>query len=498
MTVEPTMHNRAVVVLDTGKTVAKLSLWDANGRALERHSRANERIDAGDYTALDAQGIADWMARTLREFAALADVGAIIPVSHGAAAAVVGDGGLRCPPLDYEQAIPAAIRADYLRQRDAFAATGSPALPDGLNLGLQLFWLQHLHPRLLEGDALIMPWAQYWSWLLCGVAASEITSLGCHTDLWQPLARAPSRLAVAQGWAQKLAPLRRAGEMLGPLAPQWVARTGLPADVRVYCGLHDSNAALYAARGFPEIAQREATVVSTGTWFVAMRSLPVEAAQDIAQGIAPDIASEIAALNERRDCLLNIDVHGRAVPSARFMGGREIEILTGVDTRQVDIAPDQSRLLAAVDAVLESGAMLLPTFAPGVGPFPDAQGRWIDPPTDEAQLRAAVCLYIACVLDEVLQLLGTRERVLIEGRFARADVLVRALATLRPELEIYIARYHSDVSYGALRLLHPHVVPPEGLLRVAPLDVNLEHFRHYSNQWQRAVQHAINPSPEGT
>ena len=487
------MHNRAVVVLDTGKTVAKLSLWDATGCVIARRSRANERIDAGDYTALDALGIADWLAETLRDFAALADVGAIIPVSHGAAAAIVGDGHLRCPPLDYEQAIPAAIRADYNRQRDAFSATGSPALPAGLNLGLQLYWLQHLHPRLLDGDAIIMPWAQYWSWLLCGVAASEITSLGCHTDLWQPLANAPSRLAVAHGWAQRLAPLRRAGDLLGTLTPHWVAQTGLPADVQVYCGLHDSNAALYAARGFPEIAQREATVVSTGTWFVAMRSLPERAAQDIAR----DIAQDIAALDERRDCLLNIDVNGRAVPSARFMGGREIEVLTGVDTRQVDIAPDQSRLLAAVAAVLQSGAKVLPTFAPDVGPFPRAQGRWLHMPKDELQQRAAVCLYIACVLNEVVQLLGTRERVLIEGRFARAEVLVRALATLRPDLEVYIARYDSDVSYGALRLIHPHIVPPEGLLRVAPLDVDLEHFRNYCNRWQRAVQTAIESSREG-
>jgi sugar (pentulose or hexulose) kinase len=486
------MQNRTVVVIDIGKTVAKLSLWDATGRAIARRSRANERIDAGDYTALDALGIADWIAEVLREFAALADVGAIIPVSHGAAAAVVRDGRLACPPLDYEQDIPAAIRADYHGQRDAFSATGSPALPAGLNLGLQLFWLQHLHPQLLDGDALIMPWAQYWSWLLCGVAASEVTSLGCHTDLWQPLAQAPSQLAVARGWAQRLAPLRRAGELLGPLAPDWVARTGLPADVQVYCGLHDSNAALHAARGFPEIAQREATVVSTGTWFVAMRSPSADAARvDV-------VAQDIAALDERRDCLLNIDVNGRAVPSARFMGGREIEILSGVDTRQVDIAPDQSQLLASVGAVLESCAMVLPTFAPGVGPFPDAQGRWLHLPTDESQRRAAVCLYIACVLNEVLQLLGTRERVLIEGRFARAEVIVRALATLRPDLEIHVARFHSDVSYGALRLIHPHIVPPEGLLRVAPLDVNPEHFRNYHQRWQCELHPAIHPSQEGT
>ena len=35
---------------------------------------------------------------------------------------------------------------------------------------------------------------------------------------------------------------------------------------------------------------------------------------------------------------------GKPIPSARFMGGREIETLIGLDTRQIDIAPDQPAL----------------------------------------------------------------------------------------------------------------------------------------------------------
>ncbi len=69
----------------------------------------------------------------------------------------------------------------------------------------------------------ILPWAQYWSWLLSGVAASEVTSLGCHTDLWNPLTGEASALAERRGWAARLAPLRGAGDILGTLTPAWVA-----------------------------------------------------------------------------------------------------------------------------------------------------------------------------------------------------------------------------------------------------------------------------------
>lgn len=466
------MKGRATIVLDVGKTLAKLSLWSSEGALIERRVRANARIDTGAYAALDAAGIEAWVAEVLRDFAKLADVGAIVPVGHGAAAAIVRGGRLACPPLDYEDAMPAGLRDTYKAERDAFTDTGSPLLPDGLNLGAQLFRLEALDPELAQGTQ-ILPWAQYWSWLLSGVAASEMTSLGCHTDLWNPLTGTPSKLAERRGWAQRLAPVRGAGDILGTLTPAWAQRTGLPADTEIHCGLHDSNAALLAARGFAEIADTESTVLSTGTWFVAMRS-PKDAA-----------SMDISRLDEDRDCLINVDAYGKPIPSARFMGGREIETLIGLDTRQIDIAPDQPALLAALPDVLATGAMVLPSFASGFGPFPHGRGRWIAKPDDPAARRAAVSLYAALVADASLGLIGTQERLLIEGRFAEGQVFVRALAALRPDLRLYTGKAHNDVSYGALRLLDAALPPAEPLELVTPLDVDLSPYR---DRWRQEIE----------
>ena len=464
------MADDLTVVLDVGKTLTKLSLWDRSAMMLAREVRPNQRIDAGAYTALDAVGIEAWAAGVLKDFATRGRITGIVPVAHGAALAVLRDGKLACPPPDYEEPIPQGIRAAYELDRDDFAATGSPALPDGLNCGVQLAWLETLHPGLLTPGATIVTWAQYWAWVFSGVAATEVTSLGCHSDLWRPFDAAPSRLTVARSWAERLAPLRLAGDVLGTLRPAWVERAGLPADTKVYCGLHDSNAALLAARGFPEIADHESTVLSTGTWFVAMRSP--------ARGSEVDIG----LLAEARDCLVNVDAYATPIPSARFMGGREVEILSGVDTRRIDIKPDQPALVAAVPHIVATGARALPTFTPGVGPFPQGRGRWIDMPTDHFDRRTAVCLYAALVANTSLDLIGARERIVVEGRFAEAEVFVRALAALRPRDQIYVSNAQHDVSYGALRLLDPGLKALSSLEPVQPLRTDL---RAYAGQWHR-------------
>jgi sugar (pentulose or hexulose) kinase len=455
-----------IVVLDVGKTTSKLSLWDRGGALLARETRRNAQVDAGPYPALDAGGIEAWLMGALAGFAGRGRISDIIPVAHGAALAVIRGGKLALAPPDYEAAVPDDVRAAYAAERDAFSLTGSPLLPQGLNAGAQLARLEAIEPGLLSGDALILTWPQYWSWLLSGVAATEVTSLGCHTDLWRPMQSAPSGLAERRGWAARFAPLRGAGEALGQILPEWARRTGLAADVRIHCGLHDSNAALLAGRALAGAGEGDFTVLSTGTWFIAMRSPAGQADVDLAD------------LREDRDCLVNVDVHGRPVPSARFMGGREAELLAG----PLDEAAHQAAILAAIPEVFGTGARALPSFAPGVGPFPDRQGRWIDPPADPDARRAAACLYLALVADASLGLIGARGRILIEGRFAGAEAFVRALKSLRPRDRVLVSGVEHDVSYGALRLVEPDAPAAATPAEAPPLEADIT---GYAARWRR-------------
>ena len=197
------VNDGCTIVLDVGKTNAKASLWDAAGRRMAHVSRANVPQQAAGYQALDVGGIDAWLIESLKEFGQHAVVSHIVPVGHGAAAVLLQEGRVYAAPMDYEDDSSAADRADYGAQRDSFAVTGSPVLPGGLNLGMQLHRLEKLRGAL-PPNVSIVPWPQYWAWRLCGVAASELSSLGCHTDLWQPLVRSFSPLAVRRGWAARM------------------------------------------------------------------------------------------------------------------------------------------------------------------------------------------------------------------------------------------------------------------------------------------------------
>jgi len=457
------------IVLDVGKSFSKATLWDERGVCVRQRSRHNRSLTVGAYQALDAESIQVWLKAVLAQYASLGPIEAIIPVAHGAGAALVRNGRLQAAPIDYEWAGVEGHRAVYRDECDPFAVTGSPALPAGLNLGLQLHWLDSLQSSSLSSSQ-ILPWAQYWAWVLCGVAASEMSSLGCHTDLWRPFDRAPSELAVRRGWAERLAPLRPANTPLGTLSWEWALHTGLSPAVTVYCGSHDSNAALLAARSHREIEGHDATLLATGTWFIAMRA-----------SMQPDAGQ---VLPERRDCLVNVDVSGTPVASSRFMGGREIEMLLGADAPQSDARYAATHIEHAMRAV-EAGTMILPSLVRGAGPFPNATSRWVGTRQDGNDAVARAHLYAALVADVSLDLIGCSDTLVIDGRFSGAPVFAQSLARLRPATRVFIGNDENGVARGALHLATGAKADSAALERVSPLPVDLTEYRA---RWRESAE----------
>ena len=72
---------------------------------------------------------------------------------------------------------------------------------------------------------------------------------------------------------------------------------------------------------------------------------------------------------------------------------------------------------------------------------------------------------------------SAQHHLLIEGRFAGAQVFVRALAALRPDLAVHVAPDGLDASFGALRAIDPSLQLSVPLQRVEPLLQDLQALR---------------------
>ncbi len=417
------------LVLDIGKSHAKLLMIDMQGEVVVREGRANRSVvSALGYPALDVAGLAQWITGTLQGRAETRRCTRAIASTHGAAFVALGEQGLAWEPIDYEFDGVSAFDEAYQARRDGFDATLAPDLPAGLNAARQLHWLQHAHPQAWARTWVLLPYAQYWAWWLSGVAASEVSSLGCHTQLWRPLEARFSDVAQNQGWAARFAPLQPAWQVLGPVQPERARTTGLPVRCQVHVGVHDSNACL--ARHLH--GGERTTLVSTGTWIVAM---------------APGAST--AALDPQRDMLANVSVRGETVPTARFMGGRELEALCA------GASPALASLPGLAD-LLRQQVQALPTFAGQGGPFAGAPGTVlragvpIDPATalDAGQRASLAALYCAQVTAFLLARLDAPGPVVIDGPFADNAVYRHVLAALRPPGSV---RVGTDAVEGTAR-----------------------------------------------
>ena len=448
----------ATVILDIGKTNVKLVLLDAAGLVLAEQRIANSIVDTAPYPHHDTERIWDWMLSTLRGFARIARVGAIVPVTHGATAALVDGDGLVLPVLDYESALPEQIDGRYAEVRPPFAQTCSPALPAGLNLGRQLVWLAQTYPAEFARTRHILMYPQYWAWRLSGVAAGEVTSLGCHTDLWDTHAQAYSSLVTAMSWSGLLPPLAPASASLGTLLPALAAQTGLPADCEIVCGIHDSNASLLRYLG-----NSAATVLSTGTWLIAAA-----------------FGTALEQLDEDADMLANTSALGQPVACVRFMGGREFGVIAGADP--VPCA------LADIEQLIAQGSFALPCFAESGGPFSGRTGSMAGPATSSAEQRYALAtLYCVLMTDYCLDALAAAGPVIIEGSFTGNPHFAALLAALRPGQAISQSADTSGTTCGGW-LLHrgtvgespDNVAPP---CIVAPFG-RADALAAYRNRWR--------------
>ena len=465
----------SVAVLDIGKTNVKLSAASPNGTVFETTSLPNIVKDGPPWRHHDLGQLGDWIFENLSAVAHRHPIRSIVCSGHGSGGVLTsvdpeeGD-GTALPMIDYEQPLPADVREGYAPQSGSFFDRGSAIMMAATHQARQLYWMERERPEAVAGARWFLGVPQYWAWRLSGVAVSERTYLGAQSHLWNAAERCWTPIVEERGWRRLMPPFANAWDIIGTINPALAARYGLPTDIGILAGGHDSslNHYRYQAAGLKDFS-----LVSTGTWIVGLSD-----------------TTPLAALDERRGMTCNSDVHGEPLGGVLTMGGREFTQVAGPDAPQGDIELD-----AAIRLVTQ-GTMALPSFGHDDGLFPGSagKGRYLgSAPADPAERKALAVLYGALLTTECAAALGSSRLLVLDGSFLRDPLYAAFVAAMLPGREILFNLDTVGVTSGAALLAgHADRREPAPIHLTAPrgLGAFASTLAAYATLWRSRVRTA--------
>ena len=183
------MSISVIAVFDVGRTNKKIFLFDETYHIqYEKETHLIETKDEDGFECQDVFALASWVKESFQEIATLSvfNIKAIAISAHGASFVNINAQGEPVTPLyDYLKPFPTYLQNQFYSTygNDLPKVSASPALGN-LNSALQLFRLRHEKPETFEKISYALHLPQYISYLLTGKIKSDITSIGCHTHLW--------------------------------------------------------------------------------------------------------------------------------------------------------------------------------------------------------------------------------------------------------------------------------------------------------------------------
>lgn len=260
------MFKRVIAVFDIGKTNKKLLLLDEDYQVIfEKTARLEETKDEDGYPCENISELMNFVHESLEE-AIRYKYYKIIALNFSAYGATFvyldGAGKVVCPIYNYLKPYPEQLQKKFYQDHGGevvfSALTSSPVL-GSLNSGMQLYRLKNEKPQVFKNIATALHLPQFLSYIFTNKAVSEITSIGCHTNLWDFSKKDYHSWVKAEGIAEKLPPIAPAEEVVDITYEGHTIRTGT--------GLHDSSAVL-----IPYLLsfKKPFMLLSTGTWCISL------------------------------------------------------------------------------------------------------------------------------------------------------------------------------------------------------------------------------------
>ncbi|RZK20902.1 MAG: carbohydrate kinase [Pedobacter sp.] len=428
------MPKPVIAIFDVGKTNKKLFLIDENYQIVyERSARFVETVDEDGESCENLESLKSSVYDSLHQVLQMKEfnIKAVNFSTYGASFVYLDEKGEPLTPLynylkEYPEALKQDFYAKYGGEEKISLETASPIL-GSLNSGMQLYRLKMERPALFDKVKYALHLPQYLSYLITGKALSDITSIGCHTQLWD------FNKNEYHNWVTS----EKIDEKFGAFTP---ADSSLKtefngATFQVGVGLHDSSAAL-----IPYLANFNTPfiLISTGTWCISLNPFNQE----------PLTKEEL-----KQDCLCYMHYKGKPIKASRIFAGYEHEVQLKRIAEHFDRAAYLFKHLKFNPSMILKLANKVPE---NLIPQNEFSAHSAFPERDLNLFQTAEEAYHQLILDLVKQqiyslnlVLNTGlKRVFVDGGFGKNAIYMHLLATSIPDIEVYASSVSQATSIG--------------------------------------------------
>jgi len=447
-----------IAIFDVGKTNKKLFLFNEQYKIVfERSARFTETVDEDGDPCENLESLRLSVFDSLHEVFRRPEfeIRAINFAAYGASLVYVDEDGKPLAPLynylkPYPEVLQHKFYETYGGEETVAFVTASPVL-GSLNSGMQLYRTKYENPALYERIRYALHLPQYLSFLVSGQMHSDMTSIGCHTHLWDFTKNDYHEWVYREGIIDKLAPIAPGDQVL----PASFPGNGYGVGV----GLHDSSAAL-----IPYLVSfhEPFVLISTGTWCISLNPF----------NHTPLTKEELES-----DCLCYMHYQGTPVKASRLFAGYEHEQQVKRLSEHFGQPSSRYRNLAynrSIVSKLREETQNPKPIGGKVSAF--AQRNLSDFQSyEEAYHRLIMDLVDLQLLATQLVIKGSSvKRIFVDGGFSKNAIYMNLLADAFPEMEVFAASMAQATAVGAALAIHTR-------WNGKPLPSDLIELRFYAN-----------------
>lgn len=445
-----------ILIFDIGKTNKKCLLFDESyNLVFETMEQLLEVQDEDGFMGEDLIQLKNWIHQSFEQIVQnkTYDIKAINFSAYGASFVFLDEANAEILPLynylkPLHQEIQSPFYARYGGAQQLSMETASPVLGN-LNSGMQLYRLKKEQPNKFELIKTALHLPQFLSFLFTKKIVTDITSLGCHTLLWNYNSNNYHKWVQQEGVLKKLAPLQKSDEVMETFFPAHHKH------IKIGIGLHDSSAALVP---YIHSFQEPYILISTGTWSISLN---------------PFNQSPLTNQELMQDCLCYMSYQGTPIKASRLFAGNEHEQAIKKLAANYNQALDDykkikfntviyKKIIELSEQILSENELLAQPIAANkisnIIPLKQVLSEAFNKLSYEEAYHAILFNIIQQQVISTNLVLNNTEvnQIFVDGGFSNNSVFMHFLAAAYPNKKVFAATLSQASSLGAAMAIHSH------------------------------------------